>query len=98
MWDRLWVWEEYNKHFRNITMKIKSRIIPAKPRSKELLNRHRYGGSSFIGSGTGEGKGEVIPIPTYWELIEVDEEGNPLEEPYIITKYPAVSVINSSKQ
>ena len=26
-----------------------------------------------------------------WELVTTDSEGNPLEEPYILTKYPAVS-------
>lgn len=69
-------------------MKIKSRIIPAKPRSEELLYRYRYVGSSTsvssgnISGGTGN---------NYWELITTDSEGNPLEEPYILTKYPAVS-------
>ena len=71
-------------------MKIKSRIIPAKPRSEELLLRYRYGGSS-ASTGGGGGSSSGINAPTYWELVTEDEEGNPLAEPYILTKYSAVS-------
>ena len=71
-------------------MKIKSRIIPAKPRSEELLYRYRYVGSSASIGGGGESS-PGINAPTYWELITEDSEGNPLEEPYILTEYSAVS-------
>jgi len=67
-------------------MEIISRIIPAKPRNKELYFQKGYGSSSITGVVT-----ENISQPTYWELITTDAEGNPLPEPYLKTKYSAIS-------
>ena len=68
-------------------MEIKSRIIPAKPRNKELYFLKGTGGTVISGS---SGTSSYSP-PTYWELITVDTEGNPLAEPYLKTEYTAVS-------
>lgn len=70
-------------------MEIISRIIPAKPRNKELYFEKSSGGSSLSGAISSSGSG--ISTPSYWELITTDAEGNPLEQPYIKTTYPAVS-------
>ena len=69
-------------------MIVKSRIIPAKPRSKELLNRYNYNNTSIVRGGGSNTSGGGS---SYWELITEDSEGNPLDEPYILTEYSAVS-------
>lgn len=70
-------------------MIIKSRIIPAKPRNKELYFKKEYG--SFVGGGSiGSSSGSGSATTTYWELVTNDDNGVPLEQPYIKTIYPVV--------
>lgn len=68
-------------------MEIISRIIPAKPRNKELYFLKGTGGT-VISSSSGTSSSSS---PTYWELVTEDTEGNPLAEPYLKTKYSAIS-------
>ena len=68
-------------------MEIISRIIPAKPRNKELYFLKGTGGTVISSS---SGTSSSSP-PTYWELVTEDTEGNPLAEPYLKTKYSAIS-------
>ena len=44
-----------------------------------------------VSGGAGGGGSSGINAPTYWKLVTEDSEGSPLEEPYILTKYTAVS-------
>ncbi|WP_019539793.1 hypothetical protein [Proteiniphilum acetatigenes] len=67
-------------------MQIISRIIPAKPRNKELYFERGYGSSSSGTTITG-GSGGV----SHWELITTDEEGNILDDPYLLAGYPIAS-------
>jgi hypothetical protein len=69
-------------------MEIKSRIIPAKPRNKELYflkSSGSYSGGVNYSSSSNTGS------QSYWELVSLDELGNPLAKPYIKTVYPVVS-------
>ena len=70
-------------------MQITSRIIPAKPRNKELYFEKGSGGSVSISgsSGGGSSGGDA-----YWELISEDENGNTIENPYLLANYPIASI------
>lgn len=69
-------------------MQITSRIIPAKPRNKELYFEKGSGGSvSISGSGGGSSGGD-----SYWELISEDENGDTIENPYLLANYPIASI------
>lgn len=70
-------------------MEIKSRIIPAKPRNKELY--FLKGTSGKVISNSGPNLGTTTPL--YWRLINTDEFDQPLENPYILTNYPIVTKV-----
>lgn len=72
-------------------MQIRRRLVPAKPRSKELYFEKGVGGGG--GSGGAGSITNITPenLKTYWELVDVDEGGNPLSVPFITTQYPIIT-------